>query len=468
MDADERLMALKKAYAEIILNTAKEAAARIMVSERKATQFEYELKTAKDDAIRMLLRLKQMMDAQIREAAIVSCSQQNKIDELEAQLQEAEDIVKDLREELRAVEAKLERFSQRKEIKHTVEVNNLQTHEPITFPPSEVQHNSNIDQTSKSQRLYNSLLPLKKSLIGDLPSIILRSKETDLYRNGCTQRIRACECTPPDVKPSFSTQTNDLNGNIKPESTSKEDEVVEKEVVLEQIKEMDLAAENSCLTSPNSTRHSNDTTIDENLARTCNSQSTSGEEVMPVGQEKGDIDLPSVSAVSKVCKISEVPNPSLTDRVIKYTFQRKRKRGALIEENGSSEQNHENQTVHVGPVKVNLIGESTPEKIRLEQVAHQLISLSDKKWWMQSLYHVLLFKMECKGPSVLASFANIGGHGCFVDRGGMMSRTGCWSNSGWRHLTMAVTGWWRRHMWWLIGYGNDKDDRGDGGVEKYT
>ncbi|MFS7889371.1 hypothetical protein Hanom_Chr00s000004g01606201 [Helianthus anomalus] len=35
MDADERLMALKKAYADIILNTEKEAAKRIMLSERK-------------------------------------------------------------------------------------------------------------------------------------------------------------------------------------------------------------------------------------------------------------------------------------------------------------------------------------------------------------------------------------------------------------------------------------------------
>ncbi|KAI3726932.1 hypothetical protein L1987_66739 [Smallanthus sonchifolius] len=381
MDADERLTALKKAYADIILNTAKEAAARIMVSERKASRFEFELKTAKEDAIRMLLRLKQMMDFQVREAAIVSCSQQKKIDELEAQLQEAEDIVKDLREELRAVEAELERFSQRKEVKHTVQVNNAPTSEPVTFPPSELQHNSNIDQTNKSQRLYDSLLPLKKSLIRDLPSIILRSKETDLYRNGCTQRIRACECTAPNIKSSFSVQTNELKGNIKPESISKESEVLQREIVLEQVKETDLAADNSCLTSPSSVRHTNDATIDENLARMCNSQSTSGEEVMPVGQEKGEVGLSSVSTVSKVCKTSEAPSQPLTDRVIKYTFQRKRKRGALIDGSGSSERSHENQMVHVGPVKVNLIGESTPEKIRLEHVARQLISLSDKKWW---------------------------------------------------------------------------------------
>lgn len=58
-------MALKKAYADIILNTAKEAAARIMVSERKAIRYQHELFTAKEDALRMLLRLKQMLDAKV-------------------------------------------------------------------------------------------------------------------------------------------------------------------------------------------------------------------------------------------------------------------------------------------------------------------------------------------------------------------------------------------------------------------
>ncbi|KAK9066513.1 hypothetical protein SSX86_013836 [Deinandra increscens subsp. villosa] len=323
MDADERLTALKKVYADIILNTAKEAAARIMVSERKASRLEQELKNAKEDAIQMLLRLKQMMDFQIREAATVSCSQQKKIDELEAQLQEAEDIVKDLREELRAVEAALEKFPQRKEVKHTVQVNNSPPRESIAFPPSEVQHNSNIDQTNHKTRDFIILYCLSRN----------------------------------------------------------QSEVLERKIVLEQVKEIDLAADNLCLTSPSSVRHTNDTAIDENLARMCNSQSTSGEEVMPVGQEKGEVNLPSACTVSKVCNNGEVPGQPLTDRVIKYTFQRKRKRGALIDGSGSSERSHENQKVHVGPVKVNLIGESTPEKIRLEQVACQLISLSDKKWW---------------------------------------------------------------------------------------
>lgn len=62
---DQKLTALKKAYADIILNTAKEAAARIMVSERKAMRFQQELASTKEEALRMLLRLKQMFDSKV-------------------------------------------------------------------------------------------------------------------------------------------------------------------------------------------------------------------------------------------------------------------------------------------------------------------------------------------------------------------------------------------------------------------
>lgn len=56
---------MKKAYADIILNTAKEAAARIMVSERKALRFQQELYVVKEEAVQMLLRLKHMMDSKV-------------------------------------------------------------------------------------------------------------------------------------------------------------------------------------------------------------------------------------------------------------------------------------------------------------------------------------------------------------------------------------------------------------------
>ncbi|KAL8256964.1 hypothetical protein R6Q59_029005 [Mikania micrantha] len=380
MDADERLKALQKAYADMILNTEKEAAARIMVSERKAVRYEYELKHAKEDAIQMLLRLKKTMDCKTSEAAVASCMQEKKIEELEAQLQEAEDIVKDLREELRAVEAELKKFSQIKEVKRMIQGDNAPTCEPVPFTPSEVKPNSYTDQTDKSQKLFNPLFTFKTSLIGneDLPSIILRSKETELYRNACTQRIRACEHTTHD-KNSFIVQENDINTYINPKLISQADEVLEKELDLEEVKEIDIAAENSCLTSLNSVKHTNEIPIDENLVRTCNSQSTSGEEVMPPRQEKDEGGLPLMSTELKICK-TEVPSQPLTDRVIKYTFQRKRKRGSLIGGSGYSEGSHDNQMAHVGSVKGNLIGVSTPEKMRLNQVAFQLVALSDKKW----------------------------------------------------------------------------------------
>lgn len=59
------MLALKKAYAEIILYTAKEAAARVMTSERKALRFQQDLRATKDEALQMLVRLKQMIESKV-------------------------------------------------------------------------------------------------------------------------------------------------------------------------------------------------------------------------------------------------------------------------------------------------------------------------------------------------------------------------------------------------------------------
>lgn len=61
----QELEGLKRAYAEMILNTAKEAAARVMASEIKARNFELDLISSKEEATRILLRLKHMMDAKV-------------------------------------------------------------------------------------------------------------------------------------------------------------------------------------------------------------------------------------------------------------------------------------------------------------------------------------------------------------------------------------------------------------------
>lgn len=57
--------ALKAAYAEVILNTMKEAADRVMESEQKSLRIEQDLQSTKDEALRLLLRLKHMIDAKV-------------------------------------------------------------------------------------------------------------------------------------------------------------------------------------------------------------------------------------------------------------------------------------------------------------------------------------------------------------------------------------------------------------------
>ncbi|MCD9643824.1 hypothetical protein HAX54_031671 [Datura stramonium] len=208
MDTDERLTALKRAYADIILNTAKEAAARIMSSEQKAVRYKHELQVAKEEALGMLLRLKQMMDSKISEVELTSLSQQKKIEELEAQLQEAEDIVNDLRVELREVQAELERVTSCKEkgVQNLEEVDAAALGEPenrVVLPPESQEESATISNTeimnmNQQNQGYQSCSKMvqigKPNIAGpDLPSIILRSKVPELYRNGCTQRIRACE-----------------------------------------------------------------------------------------------------------------------------------------------------------------------------------------------------------------------------------------------------------------------------------
>ncbi|GFZ07772.1 hypothetical protein Acr_19g0007090 [Actinidia rufa] len=308
-------MALKKAYADIILNTAKEAAGRIMASERKALRFQHDLGVAKEQGLQMLLRLKQMMDSKVSESGIIylsqqktikdlkaqlqkaqdtiseadmtSLSQQRKIEELEAQLQEAEDIVKDVREELRDVQAELERVRKNKlqdmdedytaTWEQASQENILNTSQSLTFPPPESRlepfttsdvkdsafnqrnevynchsvndsrigtfHIGKPDLTSISEehRLNTSMSVLSPPesrlepssdqrndvykgysansfLMGnshvskpDVPSIILRSKELEPFRNRRTQRIRAFEEKLMAGELAFSDTVDDVN-----------------------------------------------------------------------------------------------------------------------------------------------------------------------------------------------------------------------------------------------------------------
>ncbi|XP_048443490.1 uncharacterized protein LOC125467968 [Pyrus x bretschneideri] len=220
MDESEKLTALKKAYAEIILNTAKEAAARIVVSERKALRFQRELFTAKDEAFRMLLRLKQMLDSKAGEAKMMSLSQQEKIDELEAQLQEAEDIVKELREELSEVQAQLEkaRSNPRQPDGQNLESDtaargSITSQLNLQLDAIATQETNSISNgTYERKGCYGGNDSLKDNYYvqnPDFASLVMRSKDPELYRNGCTQRIRAFERNLLDEKFSLSGLVDD-------------------------------------------------------------------------------------------------------------------------------------------------------------------------------------------------------------------------------------------------------------------
>ncbi|XP_020203478.1 uncharacterized protein LOC109789024 isoform X2 [Cajanus cajan] len=218
MEDSEKLTALKKAYADIILNTAKEAAARIMVSERKATRFQQELVSSKDEALRMLLRLKQMFDSKVSEAELVSLNQQKKIEELEAQLQEAEEIVRDLRAELRETQAELENVTKQQmhpPVEQNIEgevaaqenflqENRLNPCDGSIYSAPGLQfesvsisdtRNPTVNGSNDGSKLCGSHDHTNNCYIHnpDFASIVIRRKEPKLYRNGCTQRIHAFE-----------------------------------------------------------------------------------------------------------------------------------------------------------------------------------------------------------------------------------------------------------------------------------
>ncbi|KAK8710699.1 hypothetical protein V6N13_146012 [Hibiscus sabdariffa] len=233
----EKLTALKKAYAEIILNTAKEAAARIMVSERNAHRYQMELLAAKDESLHMLIRLKHMLDAKVNEAEMMSLNQQKRIEELEAQLGEAEDIVRDLRAELREAQDELEKLtknpvqcsSEQKSDNDVAACEKLSNGNTISnfgsVICSQLDTQTNVVTVSdiKSSSNVGSKCSCKDNCYvcnPDFASIVMRRKEPDLYRNGCTQRIRALERSLLNENLSPSSQVDDA----KNEDTRKDEE----------------------------------------------------------------------------------------------------------------------------------------------------------------------------------------------------------------------------------------------------
>ncbi|KAF7134676.1 hypothetical protein RHSIM_Rhsim08G0164100 [Rhododendron simsii] len=623
MDADEvrfssatnrhrthlRLTALKRAYADIILNTAKEAAARIMVSERKAVRFQHELGAAKEQGLQMLLRLKQMLDAKgirdhvlnkqnrvhgivtqllcgkmlafqishiafnsvseaemtymsqqkkIKElegqvqnaedtmsvAAVSSLSQQRKIEELEAQLHEAEDIVKDLREELRDMQAELERVRKNK-LQHSGDRdtapqaqtshadNGFHNSQSVLFSPPASRlecfsptdmKNSDVNQRDEVYKCYNGNEYVGNSYIGkpdfpfiseenkldisqpivfhppeprlesftasdlkssafnqrneaynchkesdsrmvnapfskpDLPSIVLRSKEPELYRNRRTQRIRAFEeklmagelsfsntvddatyetsgredgeiegiCKTPTYK-ADNMRTTEKKGvqhllrvsrrkrrrfttckkNKTPSSRYLSNRVVKRDqssdingqsggdpsylapvlstnntdngILLKCTKVTESDTEFVKTGSGQNTTNKDRTSTDNLLLTELVSGSAENLGVPIFRRDVERVDAPVVNSETKTYATPDgIPNKPVPDRIIKYTFQRKRKKESLSSPDGNANAEGsilKKKTAENGPVqmeKVSSITESSRDSRRVAQVARQV------------------------------------------------------------------------------------------------
>ncbi|XP_010272142.1 PREDICTED: uncharacterized protein LOC104608006 [Nelumbo nucifera] len=542
MEEAEKMAALKKAYADIILNTAKEAAARIMVSERKALQFQQDLFVAKEEALNMLLRLKQLMNSKIAEAEKTSLSQRKRIEELELQLHQAEDTVRDLRAEMKRVQDELQKVknNQLQPLSEEVIERNAVSHEDLSqkkklstsdsilcspFEPGLQSASTNdtrsttLGQRSTDERcclaLENATAQAEPSIDSrvekyyagnpDLASIIMRSKEPELYRNGCTQRIRAFERNLLDGKLPLPRQRDNQFSDMKNELIVREDGKVEETCVVASPKaenimdknpteseliqhdssfvkddikffhrfkrrrrkaryrkgtsckflsdkateaseasllscpethpcpananvesvedpskviecedQKDLGSHMAHTSPPNTTdmdpqsgcvdgtesQHENiqnatnkDTEMGETASTSQGSKAAgvSGDPACNLNLETADIQL--TNSDSKDGKTFETTGGAPTqvkDGLLKYTFRRKRKKESLMshDENASLEKKNtskrrarDNPSSAQEPQKSSLIIESSRDSRRLVQVARQLISLSEKRWW---------------------------------------------------------------------------------------
>lgn len=178
---------------------------------------------------------------QTTEAELTSLSQQRRIAELEAQLEEAEEVITDLRSELKQIGDGLEKvkndqvqplngkisreeelFSKKSahfsssgcETMETSDINNMLTNQGVLDDKCCITMN-------QTERLSSSDLDNFDHSKSDITSIIMRSKKPELYRNGCTQRIRALERNLLDGKLSHSGYADSGDSLIENELVTK-------------------------------------------------------------------------------------------------------------------------------------------------------------------------------------------------------------------------------------------------------
>lgn len=215
-----------------------------MVSERRARGYQQELVAVRDEALRTCLRLKQMYDSKVKEAEMMSLSKQQKIEELEAQLGEAEDIVGELRMELRESRYQLEKLtsirqSNEEENKPINEVVSLacedsSNHERTVVASGIIKPHSSDRDMSINRCSYKEN---KDPCHHTLPSILTRRREAEALEKGDFPNVEEKELLTTSLSPSekeyvqFTVRRkrkkDARSGSISPEggsSSSQEDE----------------------------------------------------------------------------------------------------------------------------------------------------------------------------------------------------------------------------------------------------
>lgn len=407
---------------------------------------------------------------QITEAEAATLSQQKKIEELEAQLQEAEDIVRDLRDDLSEVQAELER-RKTENPHHTVKPGNgylvqvraedkNSSYESLEHLPPNKSCTA-IDATAPYSDKINECRKCCTKIVctcgtyirnRDLPSIILRGKDPGVYINGCTQRIHACE-TGKEME-----DKNEIDHNMQVRHSSDSEAPASGGEILSELEQMKVLAKinfgpyvhqkkrsnrrkkaYSLLQNPdhlaanleagedyirvNASAHcaENPADIGPRLSQSeaelktqvdCREGSEGGpiivencdsttqmdggvngklvplglvdgiSESLPNDSEKdvGKADVPSHSLESNSLDTTEgFSSRHMMERVFKYTFQRKRKRQALVVSEMNSSCATEKKIGDVNNVeskqeqpKPNLLKESSRDHRRLAQVARQV------------------------------------------------------------------------------------------------
>lgn len=350
---------MKRAYADTILNTTKEAAARVLSSEKKTRMYQQEIVTVRDEAVNTLLRLKKMYDSKVKETEEMSLKQQQKVEELEAQLGEAEDIVGELRMELRALHDELNKVTSRRQ-------------------PSYLK----ADHQDENSDAAGSLVPEVRS--GAVPveqsgSVVANG----IITNPSLTRINSIKrCSSKDsmdrchhTLPSILTKRREVEGfaqiihSVDKKSMANGDG--EDLMVSQNTSQKDFRTPAPLKTSPKEEHDQNRKSV---IVET---------EATKVGKES--CENMEVVASSPSCEETPVLAAASKNRCIKYTFKRKRKKEALSNLEGDStieegrnirQKTGEKDNGYLESLKPSFTGESSRDSICVAQVARQIVPFS--------------------------------------------------------------------------------------------